>query len=281
MHIPRSWAKAGSECRTRDNRLLNVAVWGWGDDDAAARREAAGRLQRLLERIRRGDPFPRGYEYGSRPIREEILQAFDDGDEEHHVAVVTRNRYGAHVLNTAHLLFLDVDLPAVSLRQRLRRLFSTRSSDPAEEALGRLGAALRRYGRATFRLYRTAAGFRAVAIDREFDPAGRDTQELMLSTGTDQAFMRLCLAQESFRARLTPKPWRCDCSLPPGAHPRLDDAVRRRFAAWVGAYETASQGYATCRYIETVGSGSPRGQNGKLIALHDRVTRCGDPLPLA
>jgi hypothetical protein len=149
MHIPRSWARASEECRSRDNRVLNVVAWGWGDDDATARREAAGRLQRLLERIRRGDPFPRGYEYGSRPVREEILQRFDAESVEEPLAVVTRNRYGALVLNTTRLLFLDVDLPTVTLRQRLRRLFSARSSDPAEEALGRLREALRGYGRAT------------------------------------------------------------------------------------------------------------------------------------
>ncbi len=281
MHIPRSWARASEECRTRDNRVLDVAVWGWGDDDTAAHREAASRLQRLLERIRRGDPFPSAYAYGSRPVREEILQRFDGSSAEELSAVVTRNRYGALVLNTARLLFLDVDLPAVSLRQRLRRLFSARSADPAEVALATLREALRRYGRATFRLYGTAAGLRAIAVDREFDPAGQDAQELMQRTGTDRSFMRLCVAQRSFRARLTPKPWRCDCSLPPGAHPRVDAALRQGFADWVCAYEAASKGYATCRYIETVGSGSPRRQSEELIRVHDRLTRCDDPLPLA
>ncbi len=93
--------------------------------------------------------------------------------------------------------------------------------------------------------------------------------------------MRLCVAQRSFRARLTPKPWRCDCSLPAAAHPRVDAAVHQGFADWVGAYEAAYTGYATCRYIETVGSGRPRGRSEDLIRLHDRMTRCNDPLPLA
>ena len=74
MEIPPYWVKAAGECLTRDGRRLGVAVWGWGRDRAAAGHEAAGRLQRLLERIRRGEPFPPAYAYGSRPRREEIVQ---------------------------------------------------------------------------------------------------------------------------------------------------------------------------------------------------------------
>lgn len=149
------------------------------------------------------------------------------------------------------------------------------------QAIARLGEALRQYGRATFRLYRTAAGLRAIAIDREFDPAGRDAQDLMAATGTDPAFMRLCLAQKSFRARLTPKPWRCDTRLPPGEHPRTDDHVRAGFVDWLADYERAAASYATCQYIETIGSGTLKGAAEKLVALHDRVTRCEESLPLA
>ena len=263
MEIPPYWVKAAGECLTRDGRRLGVAVWGWGRDRAVAGREAAGRLQRLLERIRRGEPFPPAYAYGSRPRREEIVQTVE-GPLEHPTAVLTRNRYGAVVLNTTRLLFLDVDLPPVTLAQRFLR-----------EAL------LRSRPAATFRLYRTAAGFRALAIDREFDPAGRDTQELMHVAGADPAFVRLCRAQQSFRARLTPKPWRCRCSLPPGEHPREEDAQRRRFAAWRDAYDKASARYATCRYVETVGTGSLIQGARALVALHDRMTRCEQSLPLA
>jgi len=281
MEIPPYWVKAAGECLTRDGRRLGVAVWGWGRDRAAAGREAAGRLQRLLERIRRGEPFPPAYAYGSRPRREEIVQTVE-GPLEHPTAVLTRNRYGAVVLNTTRLLFLDVDLPPVTLAQRLRRLITRPRADPADPTLARLREALlRSRPAATFRLYRTAAGFRALAIDREFDPAGRDTQELMHVAGADPAFVRLCRAQQSFRARLTPKPWRCRCSLPPGEHPREEDAQRRRFAAWRDAYDKASARYATCRYVETVGTGSLIQGARALVALHDRMTRCEQSLPLA
>ncbi|MBI2297001.1 MAG: hypothetical protein HYU76_13435 [Betaproteobacteria bacterium] len=282
MQIPRYWVKAEGNSQTGDGRELRVAVWGWGGDNPSAEREANNRLQRLLERIRRGEPFPEKYAYGTRPLREEIVQTLDKGNVEHPAAVVTRNRYGALVLNTARLLFLDIDLPPMTLGQRLRRLFSAGRADPADAALTKLREALERSRRsATFRLYRTAAGFRAIAIDRDFDPAGRDTEELMRLTDTDPAFARLCRVHQSFRARLTPKPWRCGCPLPPGQHPREEGDARQRFAAWCGAYEQASARFATCRYVDTVGSGRPKERAAELVTLHDRVTHSSESLPLA
>lgn len=281
MHIPKAWAKAAAEVRTPDEKPLALAVWGWGEDALSARREAARRLERLIGRIRRGEPFPADYAYAARPPREEIVQSFAAAPDDEPFGLVTRNRYGALVLNTARLLFLDVDIPDPSFVQRVRRIFLPSAPGFAEEAIAKLRDALRQFGRATFRLYRTASGLRAIAVDRSFDPAGREAQELMKSTGTDPSFARLCLAQKSFRARLTPKPWRCKCPLPPGQHPRSDRATKTAFTAWVQRYESISAGYATCRYLETVGPGSPGGTAEKLIALHDLHTRCNEALPLA
>jgi hypothetical protein len=281
MHIPRAWAKASADGQTADGRTLPVSVWGWGEDEAGARKGAADRLQRLLERIRRGDPFPDKYSYGSRPLREEILGTIEGEVPGEPLALITRNSYGAQVLTASRLLFLDVDLNPPTFLQRVLRMFGAGRDSSEETVLARLRSVLQQYGKATFRIYRTASGLRAMAIDREFDPAGSDAQELMKATGTDPAFSRLCLAQRSFRARLTPKPWRCKISNPPSEYPRPEGEARRRFATWLKEYEDRSRGYATCRYLETIGNASPRGGAGKLLELHDRVARCSEPLPLA
>jgi hypothetical protein len=272
MDIPRAWVRVSGDGRSPDGRTVPVSVWGWGDDEPRARTGAADRLQRILDRIRRGEPIPHRYGYGSRPLREEILQTFDD-------ALVTRNAYGAEVLNTARLLFLDIDLRPPTVGQRLRRMFGGASADDA--ALTTLRQTLQQYARATFRIYRTASGYRVMAIDRDFDPAAGETQELMRATATDPAFSQLCLAQRSFRARLTPKPWRCRSSPPPGEHPRTDGELRRRFASWLREYEHASARYATCHYLETIGTGRPTRDASRLQDLHDRTTRCRESLPLA
>jgi hypothetical protein len=164
-----------------------VAVWGWGRDEATAKREAVKRLERLIERLRRGEPFPDAYAYGSRPLREEIVQVLDGESEDQPHAVLTRNRYGATVLNTTRLLFLDIDLPAPTLLQRLRRLFAPWRSCEDEAAL--------------------AMPLRAAA----------------------------------------------------GAARKVDGAARQQFSTWLGRYELAARKYATCRYIETIGSGRLKG----------------------
>lgn len=207
MHIPSTWVRATGKHPSLPG--APVTVWGWGDDASGARTEADGKLKRLLERLRNGEPFPDKYAYGERPLREETLHVIPGADAAEPAAMLTRNAYGAQVLNTACMLFLDIDVPALSLGDRLRRLFGGKTR--AQAMLERAREQLRAQG-ATFRLYETARGYRVMAIDREYDPAGTDTQRLMVATGTDPAFAQLCRAQKSFRARLTPKPWRCRMS---------------------------------------------------------------------
>jgi hypothetical protein len=256
-----------------------VSVWGWGDDEASARRGAADRLHRVLERLGRGERFPERYAYGNRPLREEILRVIEGDSGNGPAAIITRNRYGADVLNTARMLFLDIDAPEAGVTGRLGRLFG--GASPAEKTLSALRDALRQYGLATFRIYRTASGYRVLAVNREFNPTAPDTHELMRRTATDPAFAQLCLAQRSFRARLTPKPWRSRVRTPPGEHPRQDEGVRRAFEAWLDEYQARTAGFATCRYLETVGNGSATGDARILQDLHDRATRSDENLPLA
>lgn len=279
MYIPRAWTKVTAEARFPDGRTKPVSVWGWGEDEFRAKAKGSERLQRVLERVLRGGPFPERYAYGKRPVREEILQSIDGKSKDEPSGLVTRNGYGAQVLNTAQLLFLDVDVGTPGLFRGIRDLLGGGSAH--DRALSSLRDALQRYGRATFRIYRTARGLRAMAIDREFDAAADEAQALMRATGTDPSFAILCQVQRSFRARLTPKPWRCRVSAPPGKHPRQDAALRQRFQSWLLDYEKAASDYATCRYLETIGNSSPTRAARELIELHDRVTRCDTVLPLA
>ena len=280
MHIPRIWARADADVDAPGRGTLPLVAWGWGESEGDARREAQAKLDRLSDRVRRGEPFPDAYAYGSRPIREEILETIGEGADPR--AVLTRNRYGATVLNAPRLLFLDVDLPEDGGGPGLLgKLFGGKSPDV--EALEKLRAALARAGKGEFRLYRTPGGFRALATSREFDPAGSEAQDLMRATGTDPWFVRLCLAQKSFRARLSPKPWRMDLKPPPGEYPREDPDMEQRFQEWLAEYQQASRGYATCKFLETVGKSGMVGDAvaEDLVALHDRETRAGESLPLA
>ena len=52
--------------------------------------------------------FPVRYEYSDRPLREETIQEIRNGDGIS--AVFTRNSYGAIVLNTNRVMFVNVDV---------------------------------------------------------------------------------------------------------------------------------------------------------------------------
>ena len=137
---------------------MELTAWGWsstgkGDAENTARQ----RLGALIARVRQGTELPRGYDYGARAMREEIMQELRAADGGL-AGVVTRNGYGALVLNTVRTMFVDVDLPPQP--GGLRRLFGGKSAAGEAETLARLRAALAAHSIGSFRIYRTAAGFR-------------------------------------------------------------------------------------------------------------------------
>ena len=73
-------------------------------------RLASERLRHLIGRVQQSLELERSYAYGTRPLREEIIQEIHSraGDI---TGIVTRNSYGCLVLNTAEAMFVDVDLP--------------------------------------------------------------------------------------------------------------------------------------------------------------------------
>jgi len=192
--------------------------------------------------------------------------------------VITRNAYGAQVLNTARVLFLDIDVPAPTLFDKLLGMMGRK--DAPQVVLDELREELRATG-GTFRIYATARGYRVMAIDREYDPAGTEAQQLMVATGTDKNFIALCRAQKSFRARLTPKPWRCGVKGKPPEYPRETPSADVAFRQWLEEYERAGRGVGTCRFVGVVGSGSARGVARDVVDLHDRATRANERAALA
>ena len=99
MLIPRFWARAEGAATDRDGRKLALRQWGWSQESVAEALALAGRRVAELAGRLSGGATSHQYLYGSRqPLREEILRYL--GDEGRGYAVITRNRYGALVLNT-------------------------------------------------------------------------------------------------------------------------------------------------------------------------------------
>jgi hypothetical protein len=276
MLIPRFWARAEGTA-TRDGQRLALRLWGWSQDSVAeAMALATRRVAEMSARFARaapGDP----YLYGSRqPLREEIVRYL--GADGRGQAAVTRNRYGALVLNTAQVPFIDVDTAAPTGLQGLKSLFGrARAVDPT---LVRIREACGRHPRQAFRVYRTAAGYRVLATNTYLDPASEETTAFLNGFGADPAFVTLCRLQVSFRARLTPKPWRIGVPAPPGQHPR-DPVAQSAFGAWLLKYETASRACATCAFVEAIGSAPPDADVRAIVDEHDRTTRAMETWPLA
>lgn len=277
MLIPPHWSKATGTVNAPDGRCYALRIWGWSAGSVAeAASLARRRLAEASARIAAGALRDQAYFYGKAPLREEIVRTV--GDE----AIVTRNRYGALVLNAARVPFIDVDTPASGAGSGggFLGLFAGRKADPAAAALERLRAACRRSPGTSFRIYRTAAGFRLLATDLLLDPASTQAQALLADFSADPFFVKLCKLQASFRARLTPKPWRCGCTLPPGSFPR-EAATQAAFDEWLQEYEAASRSRAACALVETLGPGRTLPEAAQIVAEHDRACRVGERLPLA
>ena len=281
MNIPRYWARAKKEVPNPEGLHFDLAAWGWSSENREeAERKADERLSSLIARVQQGFELDRRYAYGSRPLREEIIDEFPGTDLQ---AILTRNSYGSLVLNTAQMMFIDVDFPKTENGSGgfFRKLFGKeKTPNPETPAVARIRESLKKSSDSSFRVYRTAAGLRILATDRLYDPASPEADEIMRSIGADPAFLQLCRIQKSFRARLTPKPWRCDMELPPGTFPRERDQ-QQRFSRWLTRYEQACGSKATCRFLEDVGRDGVHEQIRPLLEYHDRKTRASEPFPLA
>jgi hypothetical protein len=220
-----------------------------------------------------------------------VLRRLNDSDSTA-AAVITRTVYGSEVLNTAGLMFIDIDLPPAQsgpgLLALLKRLFfgggaeaSASAFSPADEKLN----ALRQWqgGNSSwgFRAYRTHSGLRYIVTSALQDPVADHTHAIFASLGCDTRYRQLCKIQKSFRARLTPKPWRCACPNPPVRFPYEDAGREGEMNDWIARYEAASAGYATCQFLASVGSTMPPAELSPLITEHDTRTKATSGLPLA
>lgn len=271
MNIPRHWASAAVDAQPPNaQRSFRVSLWrGSHESVEEARRLAESAVRALAARIGAAGWPTQAYPYPDRALREQILDEHGEADGR---AIVTRNGYGAEVLNAARLFTADLDLPhgAGGGGGLLGRLFGKPSPrDAAEEAFReRIRAHAAGQPFASFRLYRTAAGLRALRTDTAFDPESDGTRRALEALGSDPMYVRLCRGQGCFRARLTPKPWRIGVRQPPGRFPRPAGA-ERRFAEWLSEYRARSAGHAACRFLDTIGSGRVAAELAPLVKLHD------------
>lgn len=146
MNVPRYWARSASGIAASGGRPIPTWCWRWSNASIEeAQQKADARAIELARLLEAGTP-PDHFAYGEQPLREEIVQRI--GDDR---AIVTRNLYGALVLNAlrappaSHALPLAergrrIPLPPLAIRVRpphpqLRRLHVHRASGTGERSL--------------------------------------------------------------------------------------------------------------------------------------------------
>ncbi len=283
MNFPKFWAKGTCQ---------DFVCWRWSFQNLAEAQSLAEQAARqLAERFRQGNLPPKngGY-YPDRPAREQILREINDGNDGNGLtAVITRNSYGSQVLNTARAMFVDIDLPEpprpkVGLFQALfGKPKPAPPPDPKLEndALMRVEMWTASHFEWGWRVYRTRSGLRLLATQGTVKPDSPMTDEIFEALGADPLYRKLCKNQKCFRARLTPKPWRCesDCGKPPRWP--WTEREEKRFHKWEAEYNKASANWATCAFVRQIGSATVHPEVQSIIQLHDEATRIGSDLPLA
>jgi len=281
MRIPRYWAKGDYAGVNQQGKDRAFSAWGWSFNSLSeAKDEARARARRVFDALS-SDRDLNSYDYLEHPLREEIVDTLGANDEER--AIVTRNRYGALVLNCREVCFADVDFPEakpLGMLETLRLLFSARRRQEKAQAveqacIDKVRAWSERHPERSLRLYQTAAGLRLLFTDRAYDPVSQEVSDLLAELESDALYKKLTLKQGCFRARLTPKPWRCGCRRPPNRYPWDSQDAERKYRAWQQAYEAKSQAYATCCFLETLGNASLKAPFADIVSLHDQFT-CRD-----
>lgn len=223
-------------------------------DDAAERcAQKAERVQKIIN-----NQVKRDWKY-ERPIREEIVKEIDSDN------IVTRNYYGALVLNTTSLSIFDID-------QYQKSFWETLSFKKIDNKTGIIGK-LRDLFNAnalpgtTWRIYETTKGIRLIVLGQYIQPSSKLFEEFSKKINADNLYAFMCQKQNCYRARLTPKPFRMKIDCIKYRCP-IPDGQETAYRSWVANYERESQNYAVCRLVDVLGTGS---SDNFMVNFHDQL----------
>jgi len=285
VNIPKYWAKTEQTVPGPKKRFF-LRQWQGSDISIEdARRKAEIRAAETAQKIALGEELDR-YGYCDRPLREEIKEPVRNRFRDE-VGIITRNAYGALVLNAAGAMFVDIDVPGMDKPRKKGGLFGRKKEssnlDPYLPAIRRVEEWMAKHPEIGIRIYATYAGLRCLILNTIFKPQSEHAYDILSGLQSDPLYVQLCKVQECFRARLTPKPWRCGMRQPGGAlrYPRENSELEAEYRRWEKQYETASAGYAVCSFVKQIGSRSVHPDVESIVQYHDRVTRPESGLPLA
>ena len=249
----------GAQQEVKCYRGSNISV----DDARVKAREKAEKIQRKIA----GEKHL--FDEYEAEIREEILRIIDDH------SAITRNRYGAQVLNTESMMILDIDKPKATFGALFKKKDAQSAKAQIFDMVRKLAGSAK-YQRYGFRIYETYQGARVIVLANSFDPRDRETKQMMDEFNCDPLYTLLCIKQGCYRARLTPKPYRMKLRGYKVKFPREGDDSELK--QWLSEYESVSRSFSVCKFIEQVGASH---YVNDVVWLHDEVTGVGFPQRLA
>jgi hypothetical protein len=283
MNIPRYWSKGSYSAQNPRGKQFTFTCWRGSDvsqDDA--HQQAQDAAQRVALKLAAGQPLDR-YGYGARALREEIIQPIKAANGKE-IALISRNSYGALVLNAARVMFVDIDFPkkkTSTLVGWLIRSLQKPSVTQEEQSLAQIETWAARNPGLDMRVYRTYGGLRCLVTSNVFDPIEATTLNMMRELGCDPLYLNLCKDQQCFRARLTPKPWRCSIKRPTWRYPWENSQIEQLYRLWEARYQLSAEKYTVCRLVKEIGHGRTHPEAAQVMAEHDRIALGRSELALA
>lgn len=176
-----------------------------------------------------------------------------------------------------------VFIPGI-LAGAMRRIYLRSKGGEGKLAMDRVSAWLAIHPDWNLRTYRTPAGLRLIATHRKFSPSDPVVSECFAALGSDKMYRLMCLKQNCFRARVSPKPWRIgfDKHLRPrpGVWPVKAEHLPAR-EEWISRYEATGKDFAACCFVESQGSGTIHSEIIPTVKWHDELCRAESGLPIA
>lgn len=171
-------------------------IVSWASSDGAIARAKKQVAKGLEYGKDSADYLQWDYEYNESVLAEKIHKEIKNEKGKLQV-VITENRYEALCLNTPNTIFIDLDKPKGAekqpyktwIKESVAQYFSTH---PEQSGI----------------LYETAEGMRLVFTHQLMSVKKAYEQGYFNFTYCDPRYLKMCLVQACFRARLTPKPWR-------------------------------------------------------------------------
>ncbi len=279
MKIYHYWLK--KKVRLTDEPCLDAVVYGKSNlSEEDALKDLMETAKMIRSRILNGERFIKSEDYVA-PIREELLEEISPGN------IITRNYYGAEILNTETIIFADVDHKCFKRRYVpgfFGRLFGKKEESEAEYQDRVQTSVINSIKqewieKSHIRVYRTHSGYRVLFAGLQIQPGSRECYDLLCYMNSDILYNLLCRKQQCCRARLTPKPGRIKQRSLRLRYP-FEAEQTEKINEWIQEYNQKSAQFAVCKLIATYGR-NPDVEEQKIIAYHDEKCRAKERLPLA